>query len=855
MNFSTYRPDVRLKAFKNAPLRSEQDYQVGLYDIGVLRQVMEENNAEEYRVAAMPIPQNVFDRAEVERIISHPSVQYAIVDKNKIVACSIKGVTGWMSAFKNSGFKVKGGGKTPKRMKSFHRATLLNAHYEKLNIHWVEPTHYTRYDFDSDQWSPWVKESLSRLLDGGFVVSSRLIHKAVDNLPMYYSNEGTLDNNDIYYDPDFRQKLQQYLNTSKVFNGRIFTPEGILKGNFIVSDTLPEWIDVISTRDNLKTEITYHNGYRLLAEPQGPKTRVITDDQTIINLPKLFRKSDMEMWLKEEYEKMFQDAIKGRLLTDWKSIFVRQFSREKNDNKSKNPIADAEAQTRISYAGYRWVSMGLSITDSPWLFKTLAISHARPLENRIPIPCSVYEQVVPESLARMAGFDISVEEGTIQRINSVGVHVVNDFDWLEMYESHGGHDQDDFFKLFYRTIQSGPRDGQKVVIIARSPNGYGEYSIFKYVEGQWYPKWKKADGEEVSFPEVNGRNWPTRLSDAIRSGKVRYTGLPSANDPSPRRSSSDEYTIEDVMNDVDAAMDGGNIGRFVNAAMLHSNTIGKHRPVQLCSLESAIDGCTQTSNSLDRTYIDAEADMIIQEVIDSNSKVDHDLWYGRFKKLARQHPEVETYEGTLTHMNKLCKHYFDKYEERIIKYSQENITLPEPINKLGQRLYFHALPHLRKFRMAIYNANANDHVRAAGSISREEWEFLYSRILEAITSFERIEDQHDFVISLYAASIKEPTSSGKLTDQIIMNPTVYPYLERALIHYGIGARVLMTYDQGKYSAQQTKYDKWTHIDEDGNQKTFTDVYEYQNHHAQFSPIVFTNADKEVKPQRRMQAEF
>lgn len=846
MNFNTYRPTVRMKAFKDAPLRSTNDYQIGFYDIGIMRELMESVDASEFRVATMPVPTNVFDRAEVEKIISHPSVEYALVDKNKIVAVSLKGSNGWLSALEKSGYKVKGGGKTSKRLKTVHRAALINAHFDNVNIQWVNPTDYTRFNFESG-WAEWVEKATPRLLDGGFIVSSRLIRKAVEAMPIYDSMNSE-DENDVYYDPKIQADLRRFLIESRVFNGRLLFEDGMIKGNFIVSDNLPEGVDILSTRDNVKKELAYSSGFRLIAEPQGPKSRVVTDDQTVINFPKLFRKADMEMWLKEDYEKMFQDAVNGRLLTNWKSYFVRQFSR---DNKE---VEDVEAQARIGYVGYRWASMGLSITDSPWLFKTLAISHAKPLENRIPIPCSVYEQVIPESLARMGGWDIEVDEGTIRRINDIGVHVVNDFDWLEMYESHGGHDQDDFFKLFYRTLTGGNQDGEKVVIIARSPNGYGEYTILSYVEDEWYPTWSKANGEVISFPEVNGRNWPVRLSHAIRNNQVKYLGLPSDHNPLPVRKTEENYSVADVMADIDTAMMGGNVGRFVNGSMLHSSTLGKHRPVQVCSLESAIDGCTQTSDPRDRQAIDAEAEAIIQEVLNSGRPIDHDLWFGRFKNLSRKHPEVETYEGTLTHLNNLCKHYNAMYVERVTKYSQENIELSPTIQALAERLYFHAGPILRKFRMNIYNTNSNEFVQTVGSIKREEWDYLYKFVVDAINSFERVEDQHDFVLALYCSSIKEPTSSGKLSDQIVMNRTVYPYLEKALIHYGIGKRVIMQYEDNEYKIKTFRHNKWLYTDPDGTEHVFDDVLEYQKHHAALSPIVFTNNEAPA-PVRRLKAEF
>jgi hypothetical protein len=227
-----------MKAFKDAPLRSTNDYQIGFYDIGIMRELMESVDASEFRVATMPVPTNVFDRAEVEKIISHPSVEYALVDKNKIVAVSLKGSNGWLSALTKAGYKVKGGGKTSKRLKTVHRAALINAHFDNVNIQWVNPTDYTRFNFESG-WAEWVEQATPRLLDGGFIVSSRLIRKAVEAMPIYDS-VNSADENDVYYDPKIQADLRRFLIESRVFNGRLLFEDGMIKGNFIVSDNLPE---------------------------------------------------------------------------------------------------------------------------------------------------------------------------------------------------------------------------------------------------------------------------------------------------------------------------------------------------------------------------------------------------------------------------------------------------------------------------------------------------------------------------------------------------------------------------------------------------------------------------------------
>jgi hypothetical protein len=231
-----------------------------------------------------------------------------------------------------------------------------------------------------------------------------------------------------------RQNAIKDLLNTKAFNGRIIGPDGFLKGNCFVSDKLPEGVDVLSWHGNLKSEIVYEEGWMFQAEPQNAKSRVHTDDQTMINLPQLFTKSEMEYWLSEEYEKMFQEALNGKLLSNWKNIYQRTW-------KDKVDPEDEEAQARMQYVGYRWVAMGMKVTESPWMFETLATSHAKPLKSKIPIPCAVYEQIISESLARMAGYEIEVEQGTIQRLSELEVHVVNDLDWIEMYASHGGCDQ------------------------------------------------------------------------------------------------------------------------------------------------------------------------------------------------------------------------------------------------------------------------------------------------------------------------------------------------------------------------------------------------------------------------------
>ena len=335
-----------------------------------------------------------------------------------------------------------------------------------------------------------------------------------------------------------------------------------------------------------------------------------------------------------------------------------------------------------------------------------------------------------------------------------------------------------------------------------------------------------------------------RLSQAIREGKVSYTGLPSTHVNVASHSSVD-YDQDQVLADLRAAMNGGNVGRFVNSTMLYASVFPNHRKEQLCSLEDAIDGCTQTVDPADRAAIDEEADVLVREVIESGRPIDRTFWESRnFQNSLKEGETVQLYDGKLTQIYDLCNHYFQAYRTRVIEWAQENARPDELVNQLGNRLYYHAQPHLRRFRMKIYNANSVDFVKNNNTVQRDDWEQLYTSIVDIIESQERLQDKHDFVLALYAASLKLPTSGGKISDQIVMNRIVNPYLLRALQHYGIASRLIVERNpDGTLDINQVKSNSWTYLPDDEDGQTFTDVLEYQRYHSKYSGIIHTTSNR------------
>jgi hypothetical protein len=253
-------------------------------------------------------------------------------------------------------------------------------------------------------------------------------------------------------------------------------------------------------------------------------------------------------------------------------------------------------------------------------------------------------------------------------------------------------------------------------------------------------------------------------------------------------------------------------------------------------MEKAIDKCINPDFTEDVLAIDDEARKIVREIIDSAQPVDINFWERRgFKRYLKDGEEVLLHEGKITQMNNLCQEQYKLYCQRVRDWAQANAGPAQIVHDLAKRLYFHALPIVRNFRSTIYTVNTSETTQATGTIVRNSWESLYSEIVNVIETFEREEDRHDFVLAMYSVSLKVPTSAGKITDQIVMNRFVYPYLESALQFYGIANTVVFTPRQdGDVDVHTMKNEKWQY-----NGEVFDNALAFQEAHRQETEVVFT----------------
>ena len=84
-------------------------------------------------------------------------------------------------------------------------------------------------------------------------------------------------------------------------------------------------------------------------------------------------------------------------------------------------------------------------------------------------------------------------------------------------------------------------------------------------------------------------------------------------------------------------------------------------------------------------------------------------------------------------------------------------------------------------------------------------------------------------------------NSGKITDQIVMNRFVFPYLEEALQYYGLAASVKRELNNNRLRIVNERVTSWIWQDSSGEDVEYTDPLAFQAAHAEDSPIIFVSA--------------
>lgn len=730
----------------------------------------------------------------IHEILHDINTVYAYVDTNTLTVVQIDGWDRNIENLGKHGWVVTAAQKTFKRLKGLNRPFRLWDHLDRpLRVAIVDDDGYC----DSESVDGWDSATRERLLDGAFVIHPRLFEGCMENLSFPVMS-GEVMSADDWRAATFRAQTRN----QKAFNARIYGDFHVIGGDEIdkgsfkgqafidVSDTCDRMgVDIIAPRSALKDEVCGSETFVLL-EPQSTKWHANGDKQSISNVPALFDPNDVATWISAMMQEQFEGLCNDKLLEQWYNLTSPAYS-----DAGERRYDDTDLITLTKWNARAWVMSGLRLKDSPWLFQQMAQNLISAIKvrdirkMRIPMPCAVRCQVISASMASMAGCDVDIQTGSIRWLAEHEVLVVHDDDWLEMYESHGGMDLDDFFVGYWRTINN-----LRKVVIMRSPNDYGEYSIFDYVEGDWYPTEQLGDNY-ILFPEVSGdpKLWPKRLSEAIADGEITYVGLPS------ERGEHDPIVPHPYgLKDVYAAMiNNANaqscVGRNVNARGLWATSMNQHRPVQLAPMESCIDTGAQGGHADDILAVTDEADSILSLVVNdpSQPKIDHYTWATRFEKLYGIPFDASRLEsGHLTQIHNFREVYAEKFMEMVKEYVNEHVgTSCDPrIHGLGARFLGEGYDIMLMARRNLMERQQNSGRSATGS----DWDSIHRMVVDRIEKLERPTDRHDLMMGLYSACLKFPArTTGRVSDQLVMNPALFDKLMAALRFYGIAGHLMI----------------------------------------------------------------
>lgn len=318
------------------------------------------------------------------------------------------------------------------------------------------------------------------------------------------------------------------------------------------------------------------------------------DIQSLINLHPFFEEKQLLGWLKDEGE-LFVQAVETGQVAEAMGRIDRHTTLE-----------EVQAWPLREY---------LASGGQPMWFrshvKSLMNQHLKRLNHstlekmRLPIPGGRH-YVMPMAVGRRAGITgLEVPRGYIHIDAERGTAWVNDQDWLSLPDSPvrpgfpssaeggegiagilGGADNDDALWLHPFTDY----DGERKVLVWRSPNQVGEYVILKPTEDSHPLPWTAADGEARTYPQADSRKLPPRVDFTDPA----YLGLVDP-ETAGNLGASQAYSVEVMETAVNQAIaNQGALGMYCNSLMLNKALFGRLPDNPPAPLEDIIDSAVKT---------------------------------------------------------------------------------------------------------------------------------------------------------------------------------------------------------------------------------------------------------------------
>lgn len=407
--------------------------------------------------------------------------------------------------------------------------------------------------------------------------------------------------------------MAKRFNRAEVVNLTYLSENGMLKGNFrIVPDSFMvktcaklgiDNVAVLTSLEGFKGGVTAPKGRVYLAvEPQEWHSSARADLQSFINLKEVMFPNGVSQMLADLYTGLVDSIDKGTLVQTPKELQDIEIRfRNEHDQVMEDIVG--------SWSALEWVASGLDLRDSYTLTREAVRGvlkgtvrwttgrDGKKVMDRFPnisIPAAWGMQMVALTAARMMGFRVkNIERGEARVWWDAHMIVVNDLDFVENYENHGGSDFDDFYRVMFRTVAE---TGEKVIVLYRSPNGWGEYSVFSYHDGDNFATTKLRSGEVIEFPKFSLSHLPKQYTQALRDGdtSTAIDLLEAANENATHHYSGgtigEAFRLQRILSLETRRVTAG---VMVNAVMWWNHVVKDFIPLNLGTMEAYVDLTTQ----------------------------------------------------------------------------------------------------------------------------------------------------------------------------------------------------------------------------------------------------------------------
>jgi hypothetical protein len=416
--------------------------------------------------------------------------------------------------------------------------------------------------------------------------------------------------------------LQRELSHAGRVELTILTAKGQDKCHAVVVEDLRDAagnpVDFVLPQDT-KGELKLHTGETFVAVNfVHGQDRMRLDVQSLLHLYDFFGgEQGLETWLGDTVAQLEQGLQTGDL-----TPFFRL--------TGEDPL---QANLNASPA-YELLLSGLSANQVRFATKSLMNKAERTLEStrpdkfRFPVPGGRYyimtaavgkqvgalrktevgiEPGITYGVVTPGGFRraLDVPQGQVLLDPERGTIWVNEADWVELPDGAtdasgkhqgiadilGGADQDDGCWVVPFTDVA---DGERKVLVWRSPNQQGEYVILNPHADNPDLSWTTVEGTTITYPELDSRTLPTRIDHQSQ----QYLNLVDP-DKTGDVGQGKVYSVENILPALEqGSQNAGVLGMYCNALML-SIAIDEHLPGTLpAPLEMVIDGTVKTGANL-----------------------------------------------------------------------------------------------------------------------------------------------------------------------------------------------------------------------------------------------------------------